>query len=309
MNEAESLEATAYLLSHDGEHAPWDRSVAFEGVSGGEGRLVCCGRDIRAYRRAAAADLPWDELGIDLVVECTGSYASAAGAEVHLASGARRVLVSAAAGPDVPTVVFGVNEGIVGSGDRIVSGASCSTVGLAPLARALDSFAPIESGISTTIHGLTPTQMVLADPQRKGSLRRSRTAMTNIIPTTAAAAQAVGLVLPQLQGRLTGSAIRVPVIHGSLITLHAVVARDGFAAADLNAAMRESESEVFGYTEDEVVSEDVANMRMESLFDATQTKVCRLEGGGSLVEVAAWFDNETSYAEHLAKLAFLLCAQ
>ncbi len=309
VNEVESLETTAYLLSHDGEHAPWPKSVAFVGEKDGEGALVYGNREISAYRRADAQDLPWSELGIDLVVECTGACTSSARAKIHLATGAKRVLISAAAGPDMPTVVFGINEGIITSEDLVVSGASCSTVGLTPLVKAVDAFASIERGISTTIHGLTATQMVLANPQRKGNLRRSRTAMTNIIPTTAAAAQAVGLVLPKMSGKLTGSAIRVPIVHGSLITLHAVVTGEGFTAADLNAAVKGCSDEMFGYTEEEVVSEDVANTAMESVFDATQTKVCPLEGGKSLIEVAAWFDNETSYVGHFAKLALLMCEQ
>ena len=304
VNEKESLETVAYLLSHDGEHAPWSGRVSFQGKE--EGELVMeDGRRVRAYRREDASDLPWGEMGVDLVLECTGAYTSRAKAQAHLDAGARRVLVSAAAGEDVPTIVYGINEETAGE-DAIVSGASCSTVGLAPMAKAINDFAPIESGIATTIHALTATQMVLANPQRKGNLRRSRTALTNIIPTTAAAAKAVGLVIPELKGKLTGSAIRVPVVQGSLITLHAVVARGGFTASDLNAAMKEASDALFGYTEEQLVSQDAANMELESVFDATQTKVCPLDGGRSLVEVAAWFDNETSYVAHFLKLTEFL---
>ena len=237
VNEKESLETVAYLLSHDGEHAPWSGRVSFQGKE--EGELVMeDGRRVRAYRREDASDLPWGEMGVDLVLECTGAYTSRAKAQAHLDAGARRVLVSAAAGEDVPTIVYGINEETAGE-DAIVSGASCSTVGLAPMAKAINDFAPIESGIATTIHAL--------------------------------------------------------------------VTRSGFTASDLNAAMKEASNALFGYTEEQLVSQDAANMELESVFDATQTKVCPLDGGRSLVEVAAWFDNETSYVAHFLKLTeFLL---
>lgn len=214
------------------------------------------------------------------------------------------MLVSAAAGSDVPTVVYGINDSILTDADDIVSGASCSTVGLAPFAKALNEVAPIRQGIATTIHALTPSQMTLDDAQRKGNLRRSRTASENIIPTTAAFAQAVGLVLPELQGRLSGYAIRIPVTRGSLITLYAVVSYSGEEALDvdrLNELMHDQESWMFGYTDEELVSSDIAGTDLYSIFDATQTKVSPLDDG-YLVEVAAWFDNETSYVSQFVKL-------
>ena len=208
VNEKESLETVAYLLSHDGEHAPWSGRVSFQGKE--EGELVMeDGRRVRAYRREDASSLPWGEMGVDLVLECTGAYTSKAKAQAHLDAGAQRVLVSAAAGDDVPTIVYGINEETAGE-DAIVSGASCSTVGLAPMAKAINDFAPIESGIATTIHAL--------------------------------------------------------------------VTRSGFTASDLNAAMKEASNALFGYTEEQLVSQDAANMELESVFDATQTKVRPLDG-------------------------------
>lgn len=214
------------------------------------------------------------------------------------------MLISAAAGSDVPTVVYGVNDSVLTDSDDIISAASCSTVGLAPFAQALNFVAPIQQGIATTIHALTPSQMTLDDAQAKGNLRRSRTASENIIPTTAAFAKAVGLVLPELQGKLSGYAIRIPVTRGSLITLYAVVSYDGegtFDAAKLNDLMHKQENWMFGYTDEELVSSDIAGTDLYSLFDATQTKVSPLEDG-YLVEVAAWFDNETSYVSQFVKL-------
>lgn len=306
VNDVAPLEAVAYLLRYSSEHGTFDAAGC---VGCAEGALVLGGTEALAFNEAEASRLPWRELGVDLVLECTGNYASRAKAQAHLDAGAKRVLVSAAAGKDVPTAVFGINEGIVKSSDAVVSGASCSTVGLAPLARALNAVAPIEHGMSTTIHALTPTQTALDDPQAKGNLRRSRTASTNIIPTSAAAAQAVGLVLPELAGKLSGSAIRVPVTRGSLITLYASVTAESLTAEGLNAAMKEHTNSLFAYTDEELVSSDIAGTECESIFDATQTKVAKASEGRYLVEVAAWFDNETSYVAHFVSLAAYLCGQ
>ena len=304
VNDTAPLETIAYLLRHSSEHGAFEAAgrVACDG-----GALVLGKGRIPAFREPDAARLPWRDLGVDLVLECTGAYASRAKAQAHLDAGAGRVLVSAAAGSDVPTVVFGINEGTVGPQDAVVSGASCSTVGFAPLARALNGIAPIEHGVSTTVHALTPTQMALDDPQAKGNLRRSRTASTNIIPTSAAAAQAVGLVVPELAGKLSGSAIRVPVTRGSLITLYASVRAASLSAEGLNAAMRRHATGLFAYTDEELVSSDIAGTEYESIFDATQTKVAKASEGRYLVEVAAWFDNETSYVSHFVKVAAHLC--
>lgn len=303
VNDVSSMDTIGYLLRHDTEHGQLDRAWS---VESGENRLLVNGKEIPSFREADASRLPWEELGIDLVLECTGRYVSRAAAQAHIDAGAGRVLISAAAGGDVLTVVFGINEGIVTDEDRIVSGASCSTVGLAPLAFALNDIAPIEQGVSTTIHALTASQMVLDDPQTRGNLRRSRTACTNIIPTTAAAAKAVGLVIPELQGRLSGSAIRVPVTRGSYITLVASVRSDELSADMLNARMREYENDLFGYADEELVSGDIAGTSYEAIFDPYQTKVAEISVGHQLIECAVWFDNETSYVSHFVRLAELL---
>lgn len=301
VNDVAPTKTIAYLLAHSTEYGSFAECVSYDEQTD---VLSLGATRARALREADASALPWRELGVDVVLECSGAYCSRSKAAAHLDAGAKKVLISAAAGSDVPTVVFGVNDSILTAADDIVSGASCSTVGLVPLAKALNEVAPIKQGIATTIHALTPTQMTLDDPQAKGNLRRSRTASENIIPTTAAFAQAVGLVLPELQGRLSGYAVRVPVTRGSLITLYAVVSYEGggvLNAEKLNELMHARESAIFGYTEEELVSSDIAGTRFYSIFDATQTKVSAF-GGGYLVEVAAWFDNETSYVSHFVKL-------
>ena len=301
VNDIASMETIAYLLAPSTEYGALGAKVCFDESAD---VLLIEDKTVKAFREPDAAGLPWKELGIDVVLECSGAYCSRAKAQAHLDAGAKRVLISAAAGSDVPTVVYGINNSTLTDSDVIVSGASCSTVGLAPFAQALNRVAPIQQGIATTIHALTPSQMTLDDAQPKGNLRRSRTATENIIPTTAAFAQAVGLVLPELQGRLSGYAIRIPVTRGSLITLYAVVSYDGEEMLDaqrLNELMRAQESWMFGYTDEELVSSDIAGTDLYSIFDATQTKVSPLDDG-YLVEVAAWFDNETSYVSQFVKL-------
>lgn len=301
VNDLASMETIVYLLAHSTEYGALGTSVAFDKD---EGVLLIGDKAVEAFRESDASVLPWRELGIDVMLECSGAYCSRAKAQAHIEAGAKRVIISAAAGSDVPTVVFGINDSILTDTDDIISAASCSTVGLAPFAKALNTVTPIRQGIATTIHALTPSQMTLDDAQPKGNLRRSRTASENIIPTTAAFAQAVGLVLPELQGKLSGYAIRIPVTRGSLITLYAVVSYDGEGMLDakrLNELMHEQESWMFGYTEEELVSSDIAGTDLYSIFDATQTKVSPLDDG-YLVEVAAWFDNETSYVSQYVKL-------
>lgn len=305
VNDIAPMETIAYLLAHTTEYGPLGASVSYDEH---DGILLIDGKAVSSFCEPDAAKLPWRNLEVDVVLECSGAYCSRGKAQAHVDAGAKRVLISAAAGSDVPTVVYGINDSILTDADDIISGASCSTVGLAPFVRALNDAAPIRQGIATTIHALTPTQMTLDDPQRKGNLRRSRTASENIIPTSAAFAKAVGLVLPELQGRLSGYAIRVPVTRGSLITLYAVVAYEGEGTLDagkLNELMREHESWMFGYTDEELVSSDIAGTDFYSIFDATQTKVSPLDDG-YLVELAAWFDNETSYVSHFMKLLWSL---
>lgn len=301
VNDIASMETIAYLLAHSTEYGALGTSVSFDENAS---ILMIGDKAVKAFREADASALPWSELGVDLVLECSGAYCSRAKAQAHIDAGANKVLISAAAGSDVPTIVYGINESILTDSDDIVSAASCSTVGLAPFAKALNDVAPIQQGIATTIHALTPSQMTLDDAQSKGNLRRSRTASENIIPTTAAFAKAVGLVLPELQGKLSGYAIRIPVTRGSLITLYAVISYGGEGSLDaeeLNELMHGQESWMFGYTDEELVSSDIAGTDLYSIFDATQTKVSPLDDG-YLVEVAAWFDNETSYVSQFVKL-------
>jgi glyceraldehyde 3-phosphate dehydrogenase len=303
VNDISPVDVLGYLVRHDTEHGPLDPSHSVMAV---DGSLEIDGRRIPTLCEADASRLPWGDLGVDLVLECTGAYTDADKAQRHLTAGAGRVLISAVAKGDIPTVVYGVNEGIITSADRIVSGASCSTVGLAPLAKALNELAHIEHGIATTIHALTPTQVALDTAQRKGNLRRSRTAGTNIIPTTASAAKAVGLVIPELAGKLSGSAIRVPVTRGSYIQLVASVQSNALDVRILNDWMRSKSTDLFGYADEELVSGDIAGTAFESIFDPFQTKVARTGEGRYLVECAAWFDNETSYVSHFLKLAGIL---
>lgn len=294
----------AYLLAHSSDYGSY---VPGEAVQL-KGQFLYVGKKkIPFYSEKNAEQLPWKELSVDLVLDCSGAYNSLEKASKHLSAGARRVLLSAAAGENVPCVVYGINDNILSKEDTVISAASCSTVGLCPLAKALNEICCIEKGIATTIHALTPTQMVLDDPQRKGNNRRSRSGLSNIIPTTAAFAKAVGLVLPELEGKLSGYAVRVPVSRGSLITLYAVVTYEGKNALTpekLNAEMSKKVSEYFGYTDEELVSSDFAGTFKYSVFDATQTKVTKLHDHSYLLEAAAWFDNETSYVSSYIKLAY-----
>lgn len=300
VNDIAPIEDIAYLIRHDSEHGPLGEGRTCIAEHGG---LVLDGKAIPAFCEADASNLPWSEVGVDLVLDCTGTISNRTKAEAHLRAGADKVLISAAAGSDVPTIVFGVNDHTLSLDERIVSGASCSTVGLSYLANALNAIAPIQAGVSTTTHALTPTQMVLDNPQRKHNLRRSRTALSNIIPTSAKAAQAVGLVLPELSGKLTGSAIRVPVSKGSFIQLVATVAIDQLDAKTLNERMRALCVGTFGYAEEELVSSDIAGTSLSAIFDPFQTRVLPVSDGLYLVEVAVWFDNETSYVARYMDLA------
>ncbi|MEA5020800.1 MAG: glyceraldehyde 3-phosphate dehydrogenase NAD-binding domain-containing protein [Gordonibacter sp.] len=304
VNDVAPLDILTYLIKHNTEHGSFDQKnrIGFT-----DNFLVMDDLEIPAYQEADARQLPWSNYAVDLVLDCSGAYTSRIKAQAHLDAGARKVLLSATAGTDVPTVVFSMNEHTLELTDTIISGASCSTVGLAPLARALNDITPIKQGISTTIHALTPTQMTLDNPQAKGNLRRSRTASSNIIPTSAAAAQAVGLIVPDLAGKLSGSAIRVPVTRGSLITLHALVESNTLSVESLNEAMKKYVTSWFAYTDDELVSSDIAGTAYEAIFDATQTKVAKAAENAYLVEVSAWFDNETSYVAHFTALAEHIC--
>lgn len=300
INDLANTAMLAYLLKNDSTQGRY--KLANE-VTFGDNYICVSNKKINVYNETDAAKLPWKQLGIDIVLECSGAYLSKAKSEAHLLAGAKKVVISAPAGTDMPTIVFGINENILTSSDRIISAASCSTNCLALMAKALHDYAPIQSGISTTIHAFTATQMIVDGPQRKGNLRRSRSAPTNIVPTTAEAAKAIGLVIPELNGKLCGSAQRVPVPAGSLIIFIAVVTGQNVTVESVNAAMKACASDSYGYTEEEFVSSDIIGIAYGALFDATQTMVSKIMEDTYQVQVAAWFDNENSYVSQMVKTA------
>ena len=252
------------------------------------------------YAKANAAELPWKELGVDVVLECTGFYTSKAKSQAHIDAGAKKVVISAPAGKDLPTIVFGVNENTLKASDTIISAASCTTNCLAPMADALNKLAPIEKAYMVTIHAYTGDQMTLDGPHRKGDLRRARAAAVNIVPNSTGAAKAIGLVIPELAGKLDGAAQRVPVPTGSTTILTSVVNKE-VTAEEVNAAMKAAANASYGYTEDEIVSSDIIGITYGSLFDATQTKVMELENGKTLVKTVSWYDNENSYTSQMVR--------
>ena len=303
INDLTSAKMLAHLLKYDstqGNYVAQGHTVDFHEGEGEDNYIVVDGKKIVIYKMPNAADLPWGKLGVDVVLECTGFYTSKAKAQAHIDAGARKVVISAPAGNDLPTIVFNVNHKTLTKEDNIISAASCTTNCLAPMAKALNDLAPIESGIMCTIHAYTGDQMPLDGPQRKGDLRRSRAAAVNIVPNSTGAAKAIGLVIPELNGKLIGAAQRVPTPTGSTTILNAVVNKS-VTKEEINAAMKAAATESFGYNEDEIVSSDVIGMRFGSLFDATQTMVCPLEGGKTQVQVVSWYDNENSYVSQMVR--------
>ena len=292
INDLTSPEMLAYLLKYDSAQKRYDKA---ETVVAGENSITVDGKTIRIYAEKDANNLPWGELDVDVVLECTGFYTSKEKAQAHINAGAKRVVISAPAGNDLPTVVFNVNHNILTADDKIISAASCTTNCLAPMAQALNNLAPIQSGIMSTIHAYTGDQMLLDGPHRKGDLRRSRAAAINIVPASSGAAKAIGLVIPELNGKLIGAAQRVPVATGSTTILTAVVKGENITKETINAAMKAASNESFGYTEEEIVSSDVVGMKYGSLFDATQTMVLDNGNGEFTVQVVSWYDNENSY--------------
>ena len=292
INDLTSPEMLAYLLKYDSAQKRYDKA---ETVVAGEDSITVDGKTIRIYAEKDANNLPWGELDVDVVLECTGFYTSKDKAQAHINAGAKRVVISAPAGKDLPTVVFNVNHNVLTADDTIISAASCTTNCLAPMAKALNELAPIQSGIMSTIHAYTGDQMLLDGPHRKGDLRRSRAAAINIVPASSGAAKAIGLVIPELNGKLIGAAQRVPVATGSTTILTAVVKGENITKETINAAMKAASNESFGYTEEEIVSSDVVGMKYGSLFDATQTMVLDNGNGEFTVQVVSWYDNENSY--------------
>ena len=262
--------------------------------------IVVDGKEIKVTAERNPEALPWGELGVDVVLECTGFFTSQEKAGLHLKAGAKKVVISAPAGNDLPTVVFGVNENILTADDTIISAASCTTNCLAPMANALNNLAPIKSGIMLTVHAYTGDQMVLDGPHRKGDLRRARAAAVNIVPNSTGAAKAIGLVIPELNGKLIGSAQRVPVPTGSTTILTSVVEGE-VTVEEVNAAMKAAATPSFGYTEEQLVSSDIIGINYGSLFDATQTMVKPMDNGTTEVQTVAWYDNENSYTSNMVR--------
>ena len=297
INDLTSPSMLAHLLKYDSSQGKY---ALADTVEAGEDSITVDGKKITIYKEADASKLPWGELKVDVVLECTGFYTSKDKASAHITAGAKKVVISAPAGNDLPTIVYNVNHTELTAEDTVISAASCTTNCLAPMAKALNDYMPIESGIMCTIHAYTGDQMILDGPQRKGDLRRSRAGAINIVPNSTGAAKAIGLVIPELNGKLIGAAQRVPTPTGSTTILNAVVKGEA-KAAEINAAMKAAATESFGYTEDEIVSSDVIGMRFGSLFDATQTMVINLGNGTSQVQVVSWYDNENSYVSQMVR--------
>ncbi|MCL2633617.1 MAG: type I glyceraldehyde-3-phosphate dehydrogenase [Oscillospiraceae bacterium] len=296
INDLTSPKMLAHLLKYDSAQG------AYKGheVSASDDSITVDGTTIKIYAERDAANLPWGKLDIDMVLECTGFYVTKAKSQAHIDAGAKKVIISAPAGDDLPTVVFGVNENILKASDTIISAASCTTNCLAPMAKALNDLAPIQSGIMSTIHAYTGDQMTLDGPHAKGDLRRARAAAANIVPNSTGAAKAIGLVVPELNGKLIGSAQRVPVITGSSTILVAVV-KGEVTKDSVNAAMKAAANPSFGYNTDEIVSSDVIGCDYGSLFDATQTMVAKIADGLYQVQVVSWYDNEDSYTANMVR--------
>ena len=297
INDLTSPAMLAHLLKYDSTQGNYARNHK---VEAGEDNIVVDGKKITIYAKANAAELPWGEIGVDVVLECTGFYTSKAKAQAHIDAGAKKVVISAPAGNDLPTIVYNVNHNVLTKEDNIISAASCTTNCLAPMAKALNDLASIETGIMCTIHAYTGDQMILDGPQRKGDLRRSRAGAVNIVPNSTGAAKAIGLVIPELNGKLIGAAQRVPTPTGSTTILNAVVNKS-VTVDEINAAMKAAATESFGYNEDQIVSSDIIGMTFGSLFDATQTMVLPLADGKTQVQVVSWYDNENSYVSQMCR--------
>ena len=298
INDLTDAKMLAHLLKYDSAQGRYAKADTVEAK---DGAIVVDGKEIKIYAEKNAADLPWGEIGVDVVLECTGFYCSKDKAQAHIDAGAKKVVISAPAGKDLPTIVYSVNEGTLTADDKIISAASCTTNCLAPMAKALNDYAPIQSGIMTTVHAYTGDQMILDGPHRKGDLRRARAAAVNIVPNSTGAAKAIGLVIPELNGKLIGSAQRVPVPTGSTTILVAVVKGKDVTVEGINAAMKAASSASFGYTEEQLVSSDIIGITYGSLFDATQTMVAKIDDDTYQVQVVSWYDNENSYTSQMVR--------
>ncbi len=302
INDLTTPSMLAHLLKYDSSQGRYVEIGHENDVTADDeaGTITVKGKTIRIYKEPDANNCPWGELDVDVVLECSGFYTSKAKAQAHINAGAKKVVISAPAGNDLPTIVYNVNHETLTAEDKIISAASCTTNCLAPMAKALNDLAPIESGIMCTIHAYTGDQMILDGPQRKGDLRRSRAGAVNIVPNSTGAAKAIGLVIPELNGKLIGAAQRVPTPTGSSTLLFAVVDK-AVTVDEVNAAMKAQATESFGYNTDQIVSSDIVGMRFGSLFDATQTMVSPLADGKTQVEVVSWYDNENSYTSQMVR--------
>jgi len=316
INDLTSPKMLAHLLKYDtaqggfaGKYGECKHTVSYkDAVLAEDGKTVVTpgsitvdGQEITIYAKPNAAELPWGELKVDVVLECTGFYTSKEKASAHIKAAAKKVVISAPAGKDLPTIVYNTNHKTLKPEDTVISAASCTTNCLAPMAAALNNYAPIVSGIMSTIHAYTGDQMILDGPQRKGDLRRSRAGAQNIVPNSTGAAKAIGLVIPELNGKLIGSAQRVPTPTGSTTILVAVVKGKDVSVEGINAAMKAAANESFGYNEDQIVSSDIIGMKFGSLFDATQTMVSKIDDDTYQVQVVSWYDNENSYTSQMVR--------
>lgn len=298
INDLTTPSMLAYLLKHDTTHGKWDHEISADDE---KGTITVDGKEIRIYKEKDAANCPWGELNVDVVLECTGFYTSKEKSMAHIKAGAKKVVISAPAGKDLKTIVFSVNEKTLTPEDQIISAASCTTNCLAPMAKTLNDLYPVESGIMCTVHAYTGDQMILDGPQRKGNLRRSRAAAMNIVPASSGAAKAIGLVLPELDGKLIGAAQRVPTATGSTTLLFAVVKGTDVTKEKINAAMKAAASDSFAYNEEEIVSSDIIDETHGSIFDATQTMVAKIDDNTYEVQVVSWYDNENSYTSQMVR--------
>jgi glyceraldehyde 3-phosphate dehydrogenase len=303
INDLTSPAMLAHLLKYDTAQGSFCGKIGENKhtVDSTDHSIIVDGKEIEIYTAKDANDAPWGKLNIDVVLECTGFYTSKDKAQAHINAGAKKVVISAPAGSDLKTIVYSVNNKTLTKEDKIISAASCTTNCLAPMANTLNNTYPIVSGIMTTVHAYTGDQMILDGPQRKGDLRRARAGAQNIVPNSTGAAKAIGLVIPELNGKLIGSAQRVPVPTGSTTILVAVVKGKDVTKESINAAMKAAQSESFGYNEEPIVSSDVIGMRYGSLFDATQTMVTKIDDDTFQVQVVAWYDNENSYTSQMVR--------
>ena len=303
INDLTSPKMLAHLLKYDTSQGRYVELGHEDEVTADDeaGTITVKGKTIKIYKEPDANNCPWGEIGVDVVLECSGFYTSKEKAQAHINAGAKKVVISAPAGNDLPTIVYNVNHKTLTKDDKIISAASCTTNCLAPMADALNKYAPIQSGIMCTIHAYTGDQMILDGPQRKGDLRRSRAGACNIVPNSTGAAKAIGLVIPELNGKLIGAAQRVPTPTGSTTILTAVVKKADVTKEGINEVMKAAATESFGYNTEEIVSSDIVGMRFGSLFDATQTMVNKVADDLYEVQVVSWYDNENSYTSQMVR--------